>query len=161
MAHKAASGTPWRLKYEKPQAPRIVDTPAKMARTWGPGKMLIATPRLVDNLVWSIPKGKVATASMLMERLARDHGCNSTCPMTTGIFLRIIAEVAEEERSAGKKRISPYWRVLKSDGSLNSRFPGGIDHQAACLAEEGHRIEPGKGRKAPKVASYQQVLARV
>ena len=120
-AHELITRTSWRDKLEKPQKPKIVDTPPKMSKAWGQGKMLIATPKLFDGLVRSIPRGKVATVSMLMVRLARDHGCNSTCPMTTGIFLRIVAEAAEEDRRAGKKKIAPYWRVLKSDGSLNGR----------------------------------------
>jgi len=43
--------------------------------------------------------------------------------MTTGIFIGIAAETAEGDLSRGKKQITPYWRVIKRDGSLNQKFP--------------------------------------
>lgn len=60
--------------------------------------------------------------------------------MTTGIFVRIAAEAAEEDARAGAKSVTPYWRVLKEGGKLNEKFPKG---QAAKLRREGHRIEGG------------------
>jgi len=149
MAIKWKSKTPWWQKLEKPQEARAVEVPPRMQKTWGRGRMLIATPRLVDELVSRIPKGKLATVAQLMGRLARDHHCDTTCPMTTGIFLRIVAETAEEDMAAGRKRITPYWRVLKTDGSLNEKYPGGVNRQAGLLKSEGHKVlftRPGKAR---------------
>lgn len=68
-----------------------------------------------------------------------------TCPLTSGIFVRIVAEAAEEDRRNGKKRITPYWRVVKDDGSLKDKFPGGAKAQAKLLRAEGHAIQAGKG----------------
>jgi alkylated DNA nucleotide flippase Atl1 len=68
--------------------------------------------------------------------------------MTTGIFLRIVAEVSEEDLRSGKRRVAPYWRVLRSDGALNSKYPGGVRHQATYLRKEGHQIERRKGGRA-------------
>jgi alkylated DNA nucleotide flippase Atl1 len=148
MAVKWKSKTSWRAKLEKPQEPKVVDVPPRMQQTWGKGRMLIATPMLIDEMVRRIPKGKLATVAQIMDRLAKDHKCDSTCPMTTGIFLRIVAETAEEDMAAGKKRIAPYWRVLKSDGSLNERYPGGVNQQAGHLRSEGHKVVFKKPDKA-------------
>ena len=71
--------------------------------------------------------------------------------MTTGIFVRTVAEAAEEERREGKSKITPYWRTVKSDGSLNEKYPGGVAAQAARLREEG--IEIDESRKIPRVAA--------
>jgi len=49
-----------------------------------------------------------------------------------------------------KSRIAPYWRVLKDDGSLNPKFPGGVKEQAKKLRAEGHRLDTS--RKIPRVA---------
>jgi alkylated DNA nucleotide flippase Atl1 len=81
--------------------------------------------------------------------------------MTTGIFLRIVAEVAEEDLRSGKGEVTPYWRVIKADGSLNEKFPGGIQAQAAHLKKEGHSIEPGKGRKPPRVKNFEKSLQKM
>jgi alkylated DNA nucleotide flippase Atl1 len=66
---------------------------------------------------------------------------------------------AEEDLQIGKKRITPYWRVIKSNGSLNPKFPGGVKAQAARLKKEGHKIISGKGRKPPKVQNFEKSLA--
>ncbi|MBA7663675.1 hypothetical protein ES703_71722 [subsurface metagenome] len=83
------------------------------------------------------------------------------CPLTTGIFANIAARAAEEAAAEGRKDITPYWRTLKSRGELNEKYPGGVETQAAHLREEGHTIEPGKGKKPPKVKEFEQVLQGV
>ena len=97
----------------------------------------------------------------LRERLARDGGADVTCPLTTGIFVRIVAEAAEEDRRAGKKQIAPYWRVVRDDGSLNEKFPGGPRAQARKLRAEGFAIKAGKGRRPPRVRDFEALLARL
>ena len=148
----------WRAKLEKEQEPRVVDVPPKMVKRFGTGKMLIATPLLVDALIRKVEKGKLVTVRQLRERLAKDFKVDSTCPLTTGIFVRIAAETAEEDLRMGKSEITPYWRVIRDDGSLNEKFPGGVVAQTAHLEEEGHTIEPGKGKKPPKVKEFEKAL---
>ena len=148
----------WRAKLEKEQAPRVVDVPPKMAKRFGTGKMLIATPLLVDALIRKVEKGKLVTVRQLRERLAKDFKVDSTCPLTTGIFVRIAAETAEEDLRMGRGDITPYWRVIRDDGSLNEKFPGGVATQATRLRQEGHTIEPAKGKKPPKVKDFEKSL---
>ena len=70
----------------------------------------------------------------------------------------IAARAAQEEAVEGKQDITPYWRTLKSTGELNEKFPGGVEAQAALLTEEGHTIEPGRGKKPPRVKDFEKVL---
>jgi len=151
----------WREKLEKEQEPKVVNIPPKMAKRFGTGKMLIATPLLVDGLVRKVERGKLVTINQIRQRLAKDFRVDSTCPLTTGIFLRIAAETAEEDLSHGVTEITPYWRVIRDDGSLNEKFPGSVATQAAHLREEGHTIEPGKGKKPPKVKDFAKALVEV
>jgi len=146
----------WREKLEKEQQPKLVDTPPKMAR-FGKGKMLIPTPMLVDELVRRIPKGKLVTVSELRRKLAADFGADVTCPLTTGIFVRIAAEAAEEDRVNGRRRITPYWRVVKDDGSLNPKFPGGEKQQSQCLQDDGLSVV--QNGKRVVVRDFEQRLA--
>ena len=150
------SRTTWREKLEKPQKPRVVNVPPKMSR-FGKGMMLIPTPKLVDNLIRRVPKGKLVTVSELRRKLAADFAVDVTCPLTTGIFVRIAAEAAEEDRMNGRKRISGYWRVIKDDGSLNSKFPGGVAQQSRYLSREGLAIVRN-GKKPPKVKEFERRL---
>jgi len=144
-----------REKLEREGLPKVVDNPR------GRGRMLIPNPLAVDALVRKIHKGKLATVDQIRERLAREFGADITCPLTTGIFLRIAAEVAEEDANRGQSEISPYWRVIRSDGSLNEKLPGGVEAQAARLREEGHRIESVNAREPPRVADFERSLQRL
>lgn len=135
--------------------PKVVDDPR------GRGKMLVPKPLDVDALIRKIRKGKLVTVTQIRERLAKDFHADLTCPMTTGIFIRIAAETAEEDSSRGIKQITPYWRVLKADGSLNEKFPGGTKTQAARLKKEGHRILPSEGKKLPKVKDFERSLQKL
>ena len=151
MEKKFTSRTSWRAKLEKPQEAKIVRVPPKMSR-FGQGTMLIPTPLLVDELVRKVGKGQLVTVSELRRRLAEDFSADVTCPLTTGIFLRIAAEAAEEDRANGRKRITPYWRVVRDDGSLNPKFPGGIDSQARYLKAEGFTVN--RKPKTPRVQDF-------
>ena len=45
----------------------------------------------------------------------------------------------------GRKRITPYWRTLKSDGQINPKYPGGAEAIREKLEAEGHSvIQKGK-----------------
>lgn len=130
---------------EKLRKPRKIEVvfplPAAVAH-WGPpgASMLIATPQEVDALVRQIRKGKLATTNTLREALAKRHGTTITCPVTTGIFLNIAARAAAEMETMGARRVTPWWRVLKSDGTLNEKYPGGIAEQKKRLEAEGFTI---------------------
>lgn len=102
-----------------------------------PGRMLVSSPLELDAVIRRIPEGRVLTVGALRENLARNHKADYTCPLTTGIFLRIVAEAAEEERATLGGRIAPYWRVVHDDGQLNDKLPGGVEAQARRLDEEG------------------------
>src|SRR6266446_5046919 len=151
------SRTRWRDKLEKPQEPKIVTVPPKMMARFGKGRMLIPTPMLVDQLMREVRKGKLITGGQIRARLARDHFADVTCPLTTGIFMRIAAEAAEEDRANGSKRITPYWRVVKDDGSLNPKFPGGEAQQAKYLRAEG--IATSRRGKRVVVKDFNERLA--
>src|SRR6516162_7125904 len=131
---------PWREKLERQQEAKIVDIPERMRPQLGKGRMVIPRPLDVDSLIRRVRPGKLVTVLRLREALARRSDVDVACPLTTGIFIRIAAETAEEERRAGKKTITPYWRVLSSEGRLNPKFPGGLASQTRLLAKEGHTM---------------------
>lgn len=152
----------WREKLENPVAglPKVCEVPDKWVKTMGGRRILVPTPMMVDERVRTVPKRKLITVGQIRRGLAEPFQADSTCPMTTGIFLRIISEAAEEDRRTGRRTITPYWRVIKDDGSLNPKFPGGIEGHAEKLREEGHAILPSTGKKAPKVADFEKSLVR-
>jgi alkylated DNA nucleotide flippase Atl1 len=125
-------------------APTVKRLDAPKGRLYPPGAMLIASPLAVDALVRRVPPGRVVTLGALRAALAAAHGADYTCPMTTGIFLRIVAEAAEEERSLGVRRVTPWWRVVRDTGALLDRLPGGPPRQRALLEAEGIVMRVGR-----------------
>jgi hypothetical protein len=124
----------------------------------GKGKILIPNATGIEKLIRGTRRGQLLTNDSIRERLAKDKKVQLTAAAPTGIYLKMIALAAEEESAAKKAKITPYWRVLKPDGSINAKFPGGVEQQQALLEAEGHRIEPGKGKKPPKVVGFEKAL---
>jgi alkylated DNA nucleotide flippase Atl1 len=125
---------------DAPEA-RTVVIPPRMQKRFGKGKMLIPGPLDVDAMIRKIPRGKVATLTQLREKLARSAGAKVTCPMVAGMMVRVVAEAADEDMRQGKTRIAPYWRVVRDDGRLMEKLPGGPAAQAEHLETEGHEIQ--------------------
>ena len=126
--------------------PRVEKITPDQSPRWGKGTVVIPAPVQVNELMRKVPKGKVTTINELRAVLARKHGANIGCPITTGIFAWIAANAAEEAAVAGAKRITPYWRTLKSGGELNPKYPGGVAALKKRLEAEGHKILK-RGRK--------------
>ncbi len=141
--------------------PRVVEITDKMSKRWGTGTLVIPAPREVDEIMGKVPNGKLITINQIRQIVAQKHGATIGCPLTTGIFVGIAARAAEEAAAEGKKDITPYWRTLKSKGELNEKYPGGVESQAAHLRQEGHSIEPGKGKKPPRVKEFERALVEV
>src|SRR5258705_6804641 len=103
---------------------------------FGGATMLVPTPMLVDKLIRQIPKGRLVTVGEIRRKLAADFSADVTCPLTTGIFIRIVAEASEEDRANGRKRVAPYWRGIKDGGGLNPKIPRGGQLPARKLPPE-------------------------
>jgi alkylated DNA nucleotide flippase Atl1 len=150
----------WREKLENDQGlPQVKPIPPGMRKHRGDGTIVIPAPLEVDALMSKVPKGKLTTISQIAETLARAHRATIGCTVTTGIFAWIAAHAADEAERNGKKKISPYWRVLKVGGELNPKYPGGIDNLIGRLESEGHEVFQ-KGKRY-FVADYERKLVKV
>jgi hypothetical protein len=135
----------WREKLADDKGlPKLGRVEGKLRTLWGAGTMVIPAPREVDAVIRTIRKGRVATINDLRVKLAAKHSVEICCPITTGIFSWIAAHAAAEDEAGGKKRVTPWWRVLKAGNKLNPKFPGGVREQTRRLRAEGHKIAAGK-----------------
>jgi hypothetical protein len=147
----------WREKLADSKGlPKVGPVTGAMSRRWGEGTMVVPAPKEVDALMKQVPKGRLATINELRAALASRHDVTFACPMTTGIFSWIAAHAANEAEVAGAKRVTPYWRTLKSGGELNPKYPGGLSGLAKRLEAEGHTITQ-KGKRL-FVAEYEKTL---
>jgi hypothetical protein len=150
----------WREKLADSKGlPSVAPVTGKMTKRWGSGTMVIPAPIEVDAIMKQVPKGKLITINEIRGKLAKKHDASFACPITTGIFAWIAAHAAEEDAAEGKKRVTPYWRTLKTGGELNPKYPGGINALKKKLKAEGHRIV-SRGKRT-FVEDYDKRLASI
>ncbi|MGB9959626.1 MAG: hypothetical protein ACPLKQ_03785 [Candidatus Bathyarchaeales archaeon] len=139
--------------------PKVEPITDRMSKRWGSGTVAIPSPLEVDEIMKSIPKGKLTTINEIRAAIAKKHGATIGCPMTTGIFAWIAANAAEEQKKKGEKNITPYWRTLKAGGVINEKYPGGAEAQKHLLEMEGHKVAK-KGQKYV-IVNYERALAKL
>lgn len=117
--------------------PKIqIVTDEKTIQKYNGDKMFFAPPKFYDEIMKKVPFGKLLTAEQIRKYLALNNDASFTDPMTAGIFINICAWASYQR----KTDITPYWRTIKSDGELNSKYPEAIDLQKKLLESEGHTI---------------------
>ena len=139
--------------------PRVVDISPGMAKQWGRGTIVIPAPSEVDAIMRRVPRGRLITINQIRELVARRHGATIGCPITTGILARIAAGAAGEDEADGRKRVTPYWRTLKTGGELNAKYPGGLTGLQGRLRAEGHTVT--RRGKRMFVKDYERSLVDV
>jgi hypothetical protein len=104
----------WTEKMDNGREAVVKRTDSDFADIPAGSTMLIATPRIVESYIRHIPSGREADTSRIRKDLAAEYGAEYTCPVTTGIFLRIVAEAAYEQWQSGTelKDITPFWRAV-------------------------------------------------
>lgn len=88
------------------------------------GKMFIASPKIIAGYIQQISKGKSASIKTMRKDIAVENNADNTCPLTTGIFLRIVAEKNYEDYQNGKaiNKLTPFWRVVEPKSSLMKKL---------------------------------------
>ena len=115
----------------------IIDRPMP---GWPAGTtMLIATPLIIDGYLREIPEGHAATTARMRDDLAKEYGTETTCALTSGIFLRIASEAALEAIAAGapKKSVAPFWRMMERKAPLAKKLSCGPDEVARLRVAAG------------------------
>ena len=115
--------------------------------------VVIAPPVDVNEIMNDVPAGKLITLNEICRKLAQKHKTKYCCTLTTGIFVTISANAAQETGSG-----VPYWRTIKNTGELNGKYPGGLDGHKELLEKEGFSVIK-KGKKY-FVENYEDYLLK-
>lgn len=101
--------------------------------------MLIANPMAVKDYISQIPIGVSVDMKTLRTDLALTHGGDIACPVSTGIFVRIVAESALEshEKGASLEEITPFWRVINSKMPAAKKISCGPSFITTQRSKEG------------------------
>ena len=128
----------WRQKLDGGQ-PAHVEVLEKPFGGALPGaKMLIATPRLVDEYMRNVPRGESRSIVRMRSDLARAHGAEVSCPISTSIFARIAAEAALEDTESGipLSEVTPFWRVIDEKSPIAKKLSCGVEMIRAQREQE-------------------------
>ena len=138
-AVKKSTRKTWVQKRDIDKLPAVKKCERAFADIHAGEKMLIATPAVLDRYVRQVPKGTLVSLPVIRKDLAMEYHADKTCPVTTGIFLRIISEAAYEEYSAGKpvSRITPFWRVIGPASPTAKKLSFGTNFLHAMQKKEG------------------------
>ena len=77
-------------------------------------RMYISSPEEIKSFIINIPRGTSKSLKEMRLDLANNKGADNTCPVTTGIFLRMVIEDNIEN--------FPYWRIIDQNHSLVTKI---------------------------------------
>ena len=87
-------------------------------------KLHISSPVEIAAELKTIPPGSFMSIQAFRRRLAEKNKCDATCPVSTSIFLRIVAEHTWDEfnSSSSTQDLAPYWRVVESSSPMAKKL---------------------------------------
>lgn len=127
----------WNAKLRPDMQPRVVTDHRRGDR------LLLPTPLLVAAEVLAVPAGRTLTMSQLRARLALRHDADRTCPLMTGMFVKVIAGAVADDLVHQRTERWPIWRLVADDGRISRDWPLDALYRATRLRGEGVKI----GRK--------------
>ena len=129
----------WTEKLLDPKPHEVKPAPVSIAGMKKGEIMLVPTPGMIDAFIRAIPRGVSMDISSLRKTLAARHGAEVTCPITTGLHLRTVAEAASEAYQSGASldEITPFWRVLDERTTTAKKLSAGFDLIVAQRRLEG------------------------
>jgi hypothetical protein len=113
-SHRRSEPEQWRQRTAKTRTAKRVTLEAPFAGLPTGTVLFVGTPAIIEAYIEGIPRGEVRTLQRLRRDIARANRCNAMCPVSTAIFLRMIAEVAWDEIREGRSaaEVTPFWRVI-------------------------------------------------
>jgi alkylated DNA nucleotide flippase Atl1 len=117
--------------------PKIIELNQIEQTKWGGKFMVIPRPIDVYECIKNIRKGNIVTTKQIREFLAKKYNADVACAWSTSVFINLSANASVQMQDFDM----PFWRVLKSDGSTNSKFPDSPNKQVAMLIKEGFNVQ--------------------
>ncbi len=143
---KPPVATPWADRLHKDKTPQVKRLSFDFSGLKQGTTMLVPSPREIDDYVRQVPKGQSRSMLELRTDLARVHRADGTCPVSTAIFLKVVAEASFEAIGRGAKlaEVTPFWRVVDPDSPLAKKLSCG----PAFIVAQRKREQPKKKQQA-------------
>jgi hypothetical protein len=91
--------------------------------------LLIPSPPVIADYMRQVPPGDQRDFRRLRQDIAQQFGADATCPVTSAIHARIVAEATLEELALGKtvSELVPFWRVIDEKSPIAAKLSCGVD----------------------------------
>src|SRR5688572_9305687 len=99
---KKSAPKTWNHRFAAKRYPKRVTLAADFAGIRAGSTLFVGTPEILQTYIRKIPSGETRTIQRLRRDIARANRCEAMCPVSTAIFLRILAEAAWDDLEAGK-----------------------------------------------------------
>ncbi|OYU76424.1 MAG: hypothetical protein CFE32_10235 [Alphaproteobacteria bacterium PA3] len=121
---KVKKPTDWRKRFDKAKPPKTLILHTDFAGIKTGTTMYIGSPGSIANYISRIPAGEVRSIERMRNELARKNDAQATCPVTTAIYLKVVAEVALADLAEGKPStgVVPFWRVIEPDSKIAKKL---------------------------------------
>lgn len=135
--------TDWHDRVARAKPPKRVVLNAPFAGLAAGTTMYVGSPGVIADWIARIPSGATRSVARLRNELARANDAQATCPTTTALFLRIVAEAALADLAAGRPaaEVAPFWRVIEPDSAIARRLS--CDPTLIADLRERERPVPG------------------
>lgn len=129
----------WLQKFHNGRKPEIDTCEKDYSGIPAGEKFLISTPAEIDAYIRTIPLGKGVSFQTMKRDISLNHGVEYMCPLTAGIFTRIVSELAWEQIQQGAKKedVAPFWRVVDLKMPLAKKLSFGTDFIKEMREKEG------------------------
>ena len=116
--------TDWRKRFDTAKPPRTVVPHTDFAGIRAGAVVYIASPGVIANDISRVPAGETRSIERMRHELARKNGATATCPVTTAIYLKVVAEAALQDLARGLpvESVTPFWRVIDPGGKIANRL---------------------------------------
>lgn len=115
----------WQEKFETRKEEVVKRLDSDFADIKAGELMLISTPQKITEYINAIPAKENRDLARMRSDLARSAKADKTCPVTSGIFTRIVAERSLELMAEGKEPLAPFWKVIDPKSPLAKKLSCG------------------------------------
>ena len=121
---KTKKPTDWRKRFDQAKPPKTLVLHTDFAGIKTGTTMYIGSPGTIANYISRIPMGEVRRIERMRNELARKNEAQATCPVTTAIYLKVVAEVALSDLAEGKSsaQVVPFWRVIEPNSKIAKKL---------------------------------------
>ena len=141
-AKRQKTSSPKPVDWEKRFHSRTVTEVELLRKPFGGMKagerLVISTPAEIDGYVRMLPPGAPQRVADMRREIASRYSAGGCCPVTSSIFLRIVAERALRQMENGRADAAPFWRTIEPESPLAGKLSCGRDWVAARRAAEAN-----------------------